>query len=1483
MLQKIRKSKLTKLLACFLAVNMTISLFDVRPVLALTGGPDQIEFNNFRPANSTEMVNLFTGDFSYNIPLLDIDGYPLNIFYDGNVGMNQEASWVGLGWTLNPGAIGREMRGLPDDFKGEELTETFNTTLESEPWGEKDGYGARASVGVSSIVSLAQSLANINNSNNGGYGGFSLSPTYGGSNTVEGNKGLFFNNYNGLGYTLDFTLGNNSSYGISLSYYYVNLFSVNVGLGFSGTFSFNSQKGISISPSISLQGNFSEANNIGTGPIYASNRSRVLSTSFNSRSGLKEFAISQASGNETILTTSHSTSYTTRITLGSPTYFPQLPFNTKITNHGNVLNIGIYSNLVLAELFMYKSFQWYYNTIELSDNINRKIKAYGYFYPKNDTETPGELEILDCNRETDGTFTETTPHLPITNYTYDFYNVMGQGLYSHYRPYRNDIGTVNDLHGEMLQDGLVKTSEFGGGLLSRYEAKGTITTKSRGFTDIWIDNNSALSRLRFQDKTTDYPKYEPFYFKKSGEKTVFNKSYYEDRDDLSSYGDEYPVSLVLSKGHYIGKVPTIASEQGNSFFDFILEYLPSGYLSILNPPTYENNLGVTTHNLHFLISMNSHSTKEKNIPPDNRKGLDSREKRNELFTFYTADEASKFGSVHTIQSYNTMYSNASNGSEITLPTSYNRYDSGTNPLRKSHHISEISVIRPDGARYIYGVPVYNTSRKDVLFNISGAFEKTDLSEFDQEANLVKYTPNIDNTYNSNDNGKDHFFKSTELPPYAHSYLISAVLSPDYIDLTGNGPSDDDIGNYVEFNYTRKYNDYKWRIPYEQNMGDYLEEMKTNDDDDKAAYIFGEKEIWYVHSIESKNYIAEFYLEPRDDGLGVANENGGTDTGKKLMKLKKIMLFAKEDRRKEWSDPSQTYKAVPLKTVCFEYADDSGNEYTLCKNVPNNTNTGTNNNNNGKLTLRKIYFTYGNSLKGRLSPYVFEYSSFNPDYNRMYLDRWGNYKPNTDPLYQDYPYAEQDKTFADQYAGAWKLNRIELPSGASITIEYEADDYSYVHDKLAANMFNVAGFSPVGSVYSASSCQLHTYDGDTPEEPNLRLFVQLNSPVVDAGSFADYYLKADENYKIVQTKKIMKYLYFSCFVDLTGDNIINDYEYVSGYAEIMGFGISSDPSIAYIDLKSVTLNDFDSNIPLLNDIMTLEVNPIAKQAWQITRRNNPLLIWKNCSTTDDMYQCFTQVMGMDISSLQPFGINYALLKKKYGVNVDLAKSWVRLNTPDRYKLGGGYRVKKIVMNDAWSGMSGGENSETGFIYNYKIQGTTESTGVAAYEPFIGNDENNCRQPVFFNVKHVLFPDDNFYQEKPYGESYYPAPIVGYREITVSPYIPAGVNLTKNAAGYSKYRFYTTKDFPVKVRTTDKQTLKTVLESESMLEQLLGIRNYYQYGVSQGYAIELNDMHGKLKAIESYSSKNEQISKVSYKYKSNGNRLDNHTLIIILQLF
>jgi len=128
----IRKKKILKRIALFLVGNLLLEVFAPLTAYALTSGPHAPEYTSFEPVSTTDMVNLTSGSFVYNLPVLEIPGpdgggYGLSLSYHNGASSEEEASWVGFGWTLNPGALNRQSRGYPDDYNGAKVIK-YNKT-----------------------------------------------------------------------------------------------------------------------------------------------------------------------------------------------------------------------------------------------------------------------------------------------------------------------------------------------------------------------------------------------------------------------------------------------------------------------------------------------------------------------------------------------------------------------------------------------------------------------------------------------------------------------------------------------------------------------------------------------------------------------------------------------------------------------------------------------------------------------------------------------------------------------------------------------------------------------------------------------------------------------------------------------------------------------------------------------------------------------------------------------------------------------------------------------------------------------------------------------------------------------------------------------------------------------------------------------------------------------------------------------------------
>ena len=119
----LRKVYLRKTIALTLLILFLQSIFIPTINYALTHGAHQPEYTSYEEPGATDMVDLLTGDFSFRLPIIDIPGpdggFSMPLSYKAGIGLDQESTWTGLGWSLNPGAIARNIVEYPDDASGE--------------------------------------------------------------------------------------------------------------------------------------------------------------------------------------------------------------------------------------------------------------------------------------------------------------------------------------------------------------------------------------------------------------------------------------------------------------------------------------------------------------------------------------------------------------------------------------------------------------------------------------------------------------------------------------------------------------------------------------------------------------------------------------------------------------------------------------------------------------------------------------------------------------------------------------------------------------------------------------------------------------------------------------------------------------------------------------------------------------------------------------------------------------------------------------------------------------------------------------------------------------------------------------------------------------------------------------------------------------------------------------------------------------------
>ncbi len=145
------KNHLTRrTIAVFFILNFLSTIIPYNAIYANNNGPNAPEASGFEPVSATDMVNLSSGDLSYVLPLLEVDGFPVTLSYHAGIPMDMDASWIGLGWNINTGSIARGVVSTPDDWNNGKSMKFTYYKYETETYTVNVGVGFAkvADVGV---------------------------------------------------------------------------------------------------------------------------------------------------------------------------------------------------------------------------------------------------------------------------------------------------------------------------------------------------------------------------------------------------------------------------------------------------------------------------------------------------------------------------------------------------------------------------------------------------------------------------------------------------------------------------------------------------------------------------------------------------------------------------------------------------------------------------------------------------------------------------------------------------------------------------------------------------------------------------------------------------------------------------------------------------------------------------------------------------------------------------------------------------------------------------------------------------------------------------------------------------------------------------------------------------------------------------------------------------------------------------------------
>lgn len=970
-----------------LPIIVLLTLFNVKQLSAQ--GPNSPEAASFEPIDATDMVNLVTGGFSYVLPLLNVPspegGYPIALSYHAGIAMDQEASWVGLGWSLNPGAINRSVNGYPDDYNNALLEEYFYDKGDTETvFSVSFGYGHQGlSVGLGFSWGSHKSL--------GGTVSIGISPT--------GNDGGFgigvSAGENGVGINAGYTTKGGLSFGIG----------ANSNGTVSGSFDTNSV-GFSISSNGSVgvrgAGKSGSGNIVSTGITFSSNGISI-------NGGVRNKTGNTVDGG---LGVGLSLQFENTVSMGD--------YSTRTSGWMIPImiptKVGVFSLMIGKQKFKYWLGKNEYNLVSgpinynqnLSNNFQYRYKwlcgstyrteqrvVYGNRYPIPPApivSTTG-VNYMACDYRG---FTQTSQGSNNIEGYHSWYCSWSEGNYI-YNTGQEAISPCDG--GRLISETIIGNDEF---FMDIYEVALSNSTLSEN-TDVNYDNPV-------------FPNYDKYNVQAQGLSGGMSSRLFENGNlfGLSEKENDQGYMLRYGLDGSSSSIPNHAKFDSKPYFYFDNEI--STYLGFtdVNEARFHLSQNNPTSILSYYDDFNN--SVETNAKPRRRNGT--------------------YIDYYTVKDLRDNYTNIKSEGYLA-PNPNTGFDINANFLPQDG-IAAFKITSADGKTYHYSLPVYNHEIVTRTYGVIPERKEEDES-YQEKRQLEPYAthwlltavtgPDYIDANNNGfaDIGDYGFWTAFEYGKWSEAFAWKTPYGKDYFENNEN----QDIKTRIE---GRKQVYYLDRIKTRTHTAVFVKSERN----DGLSHEWVYKSVSHVDDAEqNETHFNERFTIPSQKPLrldkiilvknlsnndlinkasGVSNSASEDVVFNDSSKPAHTSFYNRKDNVVDVGDTGiADLESRAIKVIDFNY------DYSLAKGSPNTILSTI-----GRLTLNSVDFK-GKTGEQVIPPYKFAYNNSNYQFNIN--DKGG------------FGYNKNDNK-------VWSLNEITTPQGGKIQVDYESNRFkSLINSKI----------------------------------------------------------------------------------------------------------------------------------------------------------------------------------------------------------------------------------------------------------------------------------------------------------------------------------------------------------------------------------------------------------------------------------------------------